>query len=177
MRCLTVEEARAGLPGHLAEDQYPKRGEPNMKCGLFYFGDETVPNTFWIARRLVESLGHWEEACLWLNQPDTWKRNGFHLYNRLRQSYGDYRLVTEAPVHQFYGYEQADLCSFVAVALINEWSFYLFSSHDYGRLFVSQSSGAQLWVGESEDLAELIADLKSHRIAMSVSPFQPLTQG
>jgi len=173
MRCLTVNEARniLSVRSLLGENNLPRLGEPEMNCGLFYFGDECLTNTFWVALRMIESVGPFEAAWLWVHEPDTWKRNGLHLYDRLRLSYGDHRLIGEAPVHQFSGYEQADLCSFLSVAIINEWSFYIVTSHDYGRLFVSQSSGAEVWVRKPETLDSLVNDLKSHDIAITVQPF------
>jgi hypothetical protein len=136
MRCLDLVEARERLATMLDGEQLPRRGDPGMTCGLFYFGDESLVNAFWIALRLIESVGPWNEAWLWLHQPDTAKRNGLHLYDRLRLSYGERRLVGEAPVHQFQGYEQADVCSVLTAALLNEWSLYVITSHDYGRLYV-----------------------------------------
>ena len=139
-----------------------------MKCVRFYFGEESIANAYWVALRLIECVGPWEEAWLWLNKPDTWKRQGLHLFNRLRQSYGEIGLIEESPVQQFYGYEEADLCSFVVAAVMNEWSFYLFTSHDYGRLFVSQSSGAEVWVSNDVDMQPLATALESHGISLAI---------
>src|SRR5262245_41123451 len=116
MRCLTLSEAKNSLASWLGEDGKVRRGEPNMKCARFYVGAESFTKLYWVGFRLMECLGPWEEAWLWLEDPDTWNRQGLHLYTKLRQSYGDSRLVTEAPVHQFYGFEAADLRSFMTVA-------------------------------------------------------------
>src|SRR5690349_13329783 len=107
MRCLTLEDAHRQLVSYLGDDQQPRRGERTMRCARFYFGDQSVANAYWIALRLLECIGSWEDAWLWLNKPDTWNRQGLHLYTRLRQSYGELRTVQEAPVQQFHGYEDA----------------------------------------------------------------------
>lgn len=169
MRCLTLEEARRVLSSYLADDGKPRRRDVDMKGGRFYFGAESVANVYWVVFRLVESVGPWEDAWLWLESPDTWKRQGLHLFNRLRQSYGELRTIKEAPVHQFHGYEEADLCSFMTVALLNEWSLYLVTSHDYGRLFVSQSSGAEVWIRDEAELRKLTESLSSHGITLTDS--------
>ena len=96
-----------------------------------------------------------------------------NLYQRLRQSYEDFRLIEEAPVHWFRGYEHADLCTFLTVALLSEWSLYLLTFEGYGQVFVSQSSGAEVWVRGQRQLDALAASLKSHRIEMRTTPFQP----
>lgn len=172
MRCLTLEDARRVLAPSLGDDGKPRRNEPDMRGGRFYFGAESIGNLYWVVLRLLECVGPWEDAWLWLDNTDTWKRQGLHLYNRLRQSYGDLRMIQEAPVHQFHGYEEADLCSFIAVAVINEWSMYVITSHDYGRLFVSQSSGAEVWVHQENQsrLLTLAATLQEHGIDLAVEP-------
>lgn len=166
MRCLTLSEAKNVLGPWLGEDGTPRRGEPNMKCVRFYVGSESFRRLFWVVFRLLESLGAWEDAWLWLDERDTWNRQGLHLYTRLRQSYGDLRLLSEAPVHQFHGFEANDLCSFMAVALLNEWAFAVVTSHDYGRLFVSRSSGVEIWLQDDDLLHALKASLTGGGIAV-----------
>jgi hypothetical protein len=77
-------------------------------------------------------------------------------------------LVQEAPVHYFSGYEEADLTSFVAVGLLNEWTMHLHTSHDYGRVSVSQNSGAEIWVQNASDLEPLTEDLRLHNLDLIV---------
>lgn len=173
MRCLTLEDARRVLAPWLGDDGKPRRGDADLKRGRFSFGSESLANVYWVVFCLVECVGPWEDAWLWLDNPDTWKRQGLHLYNRLRQSYGDLRMVQEAPVHQFHGYEEADLCSFMTVAVINEWSMYLVTSHDYGRLFVSQSSGAEVWLRHENDLRSLSTKLQTHGISLDINTEPP----
>src|SRR5690242_4044391 len=108
MHFLTLEDARRVLASQLDERGLPRRGEGGMRSGLFYFGDQYLTNTFWVALRLIETVGPWEDAYLWLHNPDTSKRDGLHLAYRLRQSYGELRALQEAPVHQFHGYERPD---------------------------------------------------------------------
>ncbi len=166
MRCLTLLEAKKALAPWLNENGELRRGEPDMKYAQFYLGAESFTRLYWIASRLVECLGPWEDAWLWLEQPDTWNRQGLHLYSRLRQSYGELRLLVEAPVHQFHGFETADLCSFLAIALVNEWSVGVVTSHDYGRLFISQSSGAEAWFRDEDRLHAVEADLTAGGIGV-----------
>jgi hypothetical protein len=49
----------------------------------------------------------------------------WHLYFRLRQSYGDFRLLDEAPGHLFLPHENEDLASFLSIAMANYWDGYL----------------------------------------------------
>jgi hypothetical protein len=166
MRCLTESEARQILNSWLATDGSLRRGGPDTKRVRFYIGSEPFTKLNGVVFRLLECLGPWEEAWLWLEEPTTWNRPGLHLYTRLRQSYGELRLVTESPVHQFYGFEHIDLCSFVTVALMNEWSFALVTSHDYARLFVSRSSGGEIWFSGEERLQAIEANLTAIGIGL-----------
>src|SRR5690349_13730509 len=54
----------------------------------------------------VVTWGVWSSAENW------------HLYYRVRQSYHDHRLLHEAPGHLFLDYEEADLISYLQIALL-----------------------------------------------------------
>ena len=167
MRCLTLNDAKTALSSWLGEDGKPRRRESDMRCVRFYVGDESILKLYWIVLCLVEALGPWEEAWLWPDEPDTWNRQGLHLYVRLRQSYGELRLLSEAPVQQFYGFEQADLCSFTAIAVLNQWSFQIITSHDYARLFASRSSGIEVYFQEEGLRDAFVANLTQGGINVS----------
>src|SRR5213075_2156110 len=93
MRCLTLDEARRLLANQLGDDGKPTCSPPDTTGARFYFGSSSLADTYWVALRLIECVGPWEDAWLWLDNPDTWKRQGLHLYNKLRQSYGELRLI------------------------------------------------------------------------------------
>lgn len=152
MHCLRIAEARALAVNWLGDDREIRRADDEMQSERVHLGAESYQRVYELAMRLVEVLGPWEEAWLWLREVDTWNRQGLHLYTRVRESYGERSLITEKPVQQFYGFESADLCTFVSVALLNEWSFFVGTSHDYGRVFVSRSAGAELWFRDGATL-------------------------
>jgi len=56
-----------------------------------------------------------------------------HLYYRLRQSYGDLRLLREATGHLFQEYEDADLASFLQLGIVNGWDMHVFPDLQYGE--------------------------------------------
>jgi hypothetical protein len=55
----------------------------------------------------------------------------WHLYYKLRQSYGYPRLLHEAPGHLFLGHESEDLTSFLQIAMLNGWGGYILTQADY----------------------------------------------
>lgn len=55
-----------------------------------------------------------------------------HLYYRLRQSYGDLRLLHEATGHLFLEHEDADLVSFLQLGIVSGWDMHVFPQLSYG---------------------------------------------
>ena len=84
------------------------------------------------------SVGHggWSvgEGTAWGIWPSS---ENWHLYYRLRQSYGDYRLLEETPGHLFLKHESEDLASFLQLAILNGWGRYLLAEADYVNVFFS----------------------------------------
>ena len=65
-----------------------------------------------------------------------------HLYQTLRQHYGDHTDLKEKPCHCFSFDEQEILLDFLYLAILAGWDFYLFSYHHSGILFVSHDEFA-----------------------------------
>jgi hypothetical protein len=74
----------------------------------------------------------------------------------LRQSYGDHRLLDEAPGHLFLNYESADVVSFVQLGLLSGWDMHLVPSFGYGVVFASHDGWVEFALQEAE-----AADLRS----------------
>jgi hypothetical protein len=87
-----------------------------------------------VAGSLMHRFG--EPALMWITEWGIWKEN-WHLYYKLRQSYGDPRLLHEAPGHLFLGHESEDLASFLQVAMLNGWGGYILTQADYLNAFFS----------------------------------------
>ena len=77
-----------------------------------------------------------DPALVWITEWGIWDEN-WHLYYKLRQSYGDFRLLHEAPGHLFLGHESEDLGSFLQVAILNGWGGYILTQADYINAFFS----------------------------------------
>jgi len=83
----------------------------------------------------------------------------WHLYYRLRQSYGDYRLLDDAPGHLFLNYEGQDLVSLLQVGIIGGWDIHLVPSRGYGRAFVSHDEWLELVMADPAELKKIDVDL------------------
>lgn len=139
MQFFTIDEAHIRLAHLLDPGGKPQRSYPEIPVARFSFREQHLSKVVSTVLGIVDAVGPWEEAWLWLDKPDTWNRELLPLYYRLRQSCNDHRLVTEAPVHFFHRHEHPDLVAFVMLAILNEWPAFLVTSHDYGRVFLSAS--------------------------------------
>ena len=71
---------------------------------------------------MATSLTFRMPTLLWITEWSIWPSSeNLHLYYRLRHTYGDHRLLHEAPGHLFLEYESEDLATFLQVAMLNGW--------------------------------------------------------
>jgi hypothetical protein len=92
----------------------------------------------YLAHWVAGSLMYRDPALVWIAEWGIWgSSENWHLYYKLRQSYGDLRLLHEAPGHLFLGHESEDLTSFLQVAMLNGWGGYILTQADYVNAFFS----------------------------------------
>ena len=88
----------------------------------------------WFAR----SLTYRQPTLLWITEWGIWPTSeNWHLYYKLRHSYGDVRLLHEAPGHLFLEHESEDLASFTQLAMLNGWGGYILTHANYVNAFFS----------------------------------------
>lgn len=129
-------EGVQGRPHHLRADF---RGRPwtDMPVVLHAAIDAVGPCDWWL---------------VWMDPgPGQWPGGPLHLYERLRLSYGDARLLHEAPCHFFHRHERADLMSFLQVGVLSLWDIHVVTDLDYGRLFVSHSEWLNVTSADDPD--------------------------
>ena len=108
----------------------------------------------WFCKHLERSLQPREACLLWVTDWGIWEEN-LHLYYHLRQSYGDLRLLSEAPGHFFLDYEGSDLVSFLEVAILCGWDVHLLPLVGYSRAFVSHDEFVEF--ASDDNNPELVA--------------------
>lgn len=128
MRCLTEPECEAWL-----RERNRQRPDdvPNLHRERVTYPAE--PHRFcFAALRIATELTHRMPALLWITEWGVWPSSeNEHLYYRLRQCYGDLRLLHEAPGHLFLGHESEDLASLLQVSMLNGWGGYVLTQADY----------------------------------------------
>jgi len=93
-------------------------------------------------------------TLVWMTEWDIWQSGeNLHLYYKLRQSYGDHRLLHEAPGHLFLKHEAEDLASFLQVAMLNCWGGYILPHANYVNAFFSHDEYFNFYTKREESLA------------------------
>ena len=159
MRFITKEEARTWASRLYDSDSspYPEVPAPGHVALTFVFEREPGQRLFYLAKEAVRTLGPFHDALLWVTQTGVWPSDeNLHLYYRLRNSYGDDRMVEEKPAAIVLEHETVDLTSFVHLGMLFGWDMLLLTSHDYGRVFVSHDG----WLKLSEVTPTVIPTLR-----------------
>jgi hypothetical protein len=105
---------------------------------------------------MATSLPFQEPALLWITEWGIWSSSeNWHLYYKLRQSYGDPRLLEESPGHLFLKHESEDLATFLQLAMLNGWGGYLLTQANYINVFFSHDEFFDFFAGTDQELADV----------------------
>lgn len=90
------------------------------------------------------------------------------MFYKLRETYGEKRLLNEAPGHLFQKYEQADLATFIQLAILFGWDFHLCFSPGWGRGFFSHDEWFELFSTEEDNLKTVKEELTQGKIDFKI---------
>jgi hypothetical protein len=108
---------------------------------------------FYLAHWIGNSLMYCDPALVWITEWGIWgSSENWHLYYKLRQSYGDLRLLHEAPGHLFLGHESEDLASFLELAMLNGWGGYILTQANYVNAFFGHDEYIDFFAAVNESL-------------------------
>uniref|UniRef100_Q01Q80 Uncharacterized protein n=1 Tax=Solibacter usitatus (strain Ellin6076) TaxID=234267 RepID=Q01Q80_SOLUE len=95
-------------------------------------------------------------TLLWITEWGIWESSeNLHLYYKMRQVYGDNRLLHEAPGHLFLAHETEDLASFLQIAMLNGWGGYVLTQAGYVNAFFSHDEYIDFFAKEISCLEEV----------------------
>ncbi len=96
--------------------------------------------------RLVDAaLQPRQMLLLWVSDFGIYPSNENHqLYYRWRQSYGDSRLLRDAPGHLCHDYERPEVVTLVHLAILFGWDVHLIPTVGYARAFVCHDEWAEI---------------------------------
>lgn len=112
----------------------------------------TAGRILYLAHWIGTSLMYRNPALVWITEWGIWGPENWHLYYKLRQSYGDLRLLHEAPGHLFLGHESEDLTSFLQIAFLNGWGGYILTQANYVNAFFSHDEYIDFYAALDENL-------------------------
>jgi hypothetical protein len=111
---------------------------------------------FFVAHCIASQLTFRRPALLLITEWGIWPSSeNWHLYYKLRHSYGDSRLLQDAPGHLFLEHEVEDLASFLQVSMLNGWGGYVLTEMDYVNAFFSHDEYIDFFSKESANLPDL----------------------
>ena len=115
---------------------------------------------FSIAHWIAATLTYRMPTLLWITEWGIWPSSeNWHLYYKLRESYGDRLLLHEAPGHLFLEHESEDLASFLQIAILNGWGGYVLTQADYVNAFFSHDEYIEFFAKDPENLAVVRSEL------------------
>jgi hypothetical protein len=125
----------------------------------------SIPKDFTLSlrfcRAIERSMRPYRACLLWLTETYIWPSStNWHLYYRLRQSYGDHRRVEDTPGHLFLEYEAPDLISFLQISVLSGFDAHLITDHSgYSRAFLSHDEFVEFAADEGNE--ELVNEFLS----------------
>jgi hypothetical protein len=143
MRCYTAAECEGWLDGR--DRQKP---QPHDSPHVERVSPGKNQLTF-LAHWVANTLTYRQDSLLWITEWGIWPSSeNWHLFYRLRQTYGEHRFLHEAPGQLFLNYENDDLATFLQVAIQNGWGGYLLTGADYVNLFFSHDEYIDFFANE-----------------------------
>ncbi len=111
---------------------------------------------FFVAHWIARELTHRRPTLLFLTEWGVWPTSeNWHLYYKLRQTYGDSRQLQDAPGHLFLEHEAEDLASFLQLSMLNGWGGYVLTEANYTNAFFSHDEYIDFFAERSVNLADL----------------------
>lgn len=134
-----------GVPGHFRE----RMPYPHAPHRMFHVAH-------WSANNVLGGQG----ALLWITEWGIWPSSeNWHLYYRIRGSYGDQRAIHAAPGHMFGAHEMDDLASFLQLAMLNGWGGYVLTEANYANAFFSHDETIEFYSDEQRTVDTIRSSL------------------
>lgn len=136
-----------------------QRLKPNTIPGIHTerFGYPPEPHRlFFLAHWIATSVTFRMPVLLWITEWGIWPSSeNWHFYYKLRETYGDKRLLAEAPGHLFLEHETEDLASFMQIAMLNGWGGHVLTQADYVNAFFSHDEYIDFFAELDENLSDV----------------------
>ncbi|SRR5208282_411380 len=153
MWCLTNEESRNWCEGrglNLDAAAHPSL-DGRAHSVIAPFSGTTCSKLLWLSSVLASNLEPFDQCLLWVTLWGIWSSSeNWHLFYRLRETYGERRPIWDAPGQLFQKHESADLTTFIQLALIFGLDFYLVPAPSDNAAFVSHDELLKFCTNDGE---------------------------
>ena len=166
MRFYTAEECETWLKDR--ERLKPDAVDGHLRLHVDY---PTEPyRIYYIAHWIATQLTNRQPALLWITEWGIWPSSeNWQMYYRMRHSYGDCRLLNEAPGHLFLEYQAEDLASFLQLSMLNGWGGYVLTQANYTNLFFSHDEYINFFSKDKGILDQVEKDLGGGKKGLAAS--------
>jgi len=114
---------------------------------------------FSLAHWIAATLTYRQPTLLWITEWGVWPGSeNWHLYYKMRQAYGDLRLLAEAPGHRFLEHKTEDLATFVQMAMLNGWGGYILTEANYVNAFFSHDEYIDFFAEQETNLSLVVEE-------------------
>ena len=138
---------------------------PCSGCIRVFIEDERA-RSYAIANKLASFLDNFSSCLVWVNEYGIWPSSeNWHLYNRLRSSYGDLRELHTAPGHKFDGYERPDLITLIDLMILFGWGGHVLASS--GSMYISHDGWVRIFVPDKKH-EEILREFESWQLKFEV---------
>lgn len=159
MRCLSATDSATWCQSKgftLTDKNVPVRPHLGAAFSIVCEVPTAYEKMAWFARLIATSFTNFDQCLLWVTHHGASPANeNLHLFYRLRQSYGEIRLLEEAPGHLFHSYEIQDLATFVQLSILSGWEAHMLPSEEPVTSFLSHDEWVEFYAKEESQLAHI----------------------
>jgi hypothetical protein len=99
----------------------------------------------WFAKTLEDAIQPRQSCLVWITEYGIFESNeNLHLYYRLRNSYGDFRHLHDAPGHLCLNFERPEVVTLLHLSILFGWDAHIIPVAGYARAFVSHDEWFQI---------------------------------
>ena len=123
---------------------------------LRYAVPERTASLYALSSYLASTVTPGDACLLWITAFGVWPSSeNMHLYYRLRESYGEHRLLHEAPAQLCLKHEHEDLATSIWLALLFGWDAYVLPDSDHLAVYFSHDELLEMYSRSAAQRVEL----------------------
>ncbi len=124
----------------------------------------------WFSRCIEAALQPRRSCLVWVTDSEIFPSNeNLHLFYRLRQTYGDTRLLDEAPGHLCLDHESTEVVTLVYLGMLFGWDLHLIPSPDaYARAFVCHDEWVEIGFDDRSTFDETAETMQRGGLVVAV---------